>query len=198
MPRKRWHVTVTYNTAKGQVPDWHSVDKLEEIEPIIEDGPDCNAIAAITVRLNQRSYPFGTTVEETMEPPRHLDERQIADFDAMVEFFEDHPPVGDEVDEQYIAAVGRAFPEAAGSLVAVSEFTRRKVTILGLDVVAYEPQPDVIYDEHWQNYHYWTAKVPVVQLPNGKHLALKHPEDLAELRAILKREPAPEDRNKAR
>ncbi|RUW85122.1 hypothetical protein [Mesorhizobium sp. M1E.F.Ca.ET.063.01.1.1] len=138
-----------------------------------------------------------------------LDPRDRSSFQAMLDFFRDHPPVEDDlfggdsdVGEEYEAAILAAFPNAGDHVIAVAEetVTRRKVTILGLEIVDFGRQLEVVLDENQEVLQVgYIGPVPVVRLPDGKAFILKSAYDLAELRAMLKPslEPPAKDGDKA-
>lgn len=47
---KRWTVTVFLRGAKGPICDVHHIEELEELQAIIEGGPDWRAIDKIEIR----------------------------------------------------------------------------------------------------------------------------------------------------
>jgi hypothetical protein len=131
------------------------------------------------------------------------DPNEVANFDSILDFFRDHPLPEDDLDDEYLAAIHAAFPDGGDNLVSAAEetVTRRKMMILGLEVVEYSRQFDPYYDENGEclQVGYTSYRVPVVRLPDGALFALKHNWDLAELRAILNPplEPAAEDGDRA-
>lgn len=60
----RWIAVVTYRAEAGPIEVDHHFEELEELQGIIERGPDWNTIETIVIRLNpnRTSYP-GDTIE---------------------------------------------------------------------------------------------------------------------------------------
>jgi hypothetical protein len=60
----RWLAVVTYRGEAGPIEVDHHFEELEELDAIIERGPDWNTIISIVVRLNpeRATYP-GDTIE---------------------------------------------------------------------------------------------------------------------------------------
>jgi hypothetical protein len=48
-PTHRWHAVVGYKTDSGVVEVHHDIDELEEIQMLVERGPDWNTITEITI-----------------------------------------------------------------------------------------------------------------------------------------------------
>lgn len=62
----RWEAAITYFTDNGEIAERFGIDELDELAAIVELGPDWNAIGTISIRLNYRTQPFGTTIEQTL------------------------------------------------------------------------------------------------------------------------------------
>ena len=60
----RWIAVVTYRAEAGPIEVDHHFEELEELERLIERGPDWNTIVSIVVTLNPEhaTYP-GDTIE---------------------------------------------------------------------------------------------------------------------------------------
>jgi hypothetical protein len=60
----RWVAVVTYRAEAGPIEIDHHFEELEELQGIIERGPDWNTIISIVVTLNpeRATYP-GDTIE---------------------------------------------------------------------------------------------------------------------------------------
>ncbi len=50
--KKRWHVTVTYFSEKGDIDVEHFIEELEDLQEIIERGPNWYAVKDIVIILN--------------------------------------------------------------------------------------------------------------------------------------------------
>jgi hypothetical protein len=63
-PSIRWVAILTYRAEAGPIEIDHHFEKLEELQRLIERGPDWNTIETIVVRLNpeRATYP-GDTIE---------------------------------------------------------------------------------------------------------------------------------------
>jgi hypothetical protein len=48
---KRWHVVATYRAHCGPVPVDYEIEELEELQEIIEQGPDWNALIDVKITL---------------------------------------------------------------------------------------------------------------------------------------------------
>ena len=59
----RWIATAYYRTAGGLVDVQHDIMELEELQDLIERGPDWNCIERIEIVLSDRRYA-SLTVEE--------------------------------------------------------------------------------------------------------------------------------------
>lgn len=54
----RWKVTIYYRSDEiGLVDVEHGIEELEELQDLVERGPDWNAIERIVVVLDRRSHP---------------------------------------------------------------------------------------------------------------------------------------------
>lgn len=121
----------------------------------------------------------------------HLDELAAkSPFFSMIRFLCRHPPLkgdvfgfidDDDADEGYSAAIQATFPNADDSFISVGEITRRKVMILGLELVAFERRTMEHCGCVWRTWY----PVPLVRLPDGKLFEIHDDDDLAKLRAIL-------------
>lgn len=60
---KRWSVTLFYRFNLGLVDVTHEVEELEEIQELVERGPDWNALDRVEIRLIEPLWQ-GATVEE--------------------------------------------------------------------------------------------------------------------------------------
>jgi hypothetical protein len=58
----RWLAVVTYRSESGPIEVDHHFEELEELDTIIERGPDWNTIVSIVVTLNpeRATYPDDT------------------------------------------------------------------------------------------------------------------------------------------
>jgi hypothetical protein len=65
-PTHRWHAVVGYKTETGVVDVHHDIDELEEIQMLVERGPDWNTITEITITLAIRSHD-DLTVEQSLD-----------------------------------------------------------------------------------------------------------------------------------
>jgi hypothetical protein len=54
MRHKRWVATAWYRTEAGLVDVEHQIDELEELQALIERGPDWHTLYRIEVRLGHR------------------------------------------------------------------------------------------------------------------------------------------------
>ena len=53
---KRWRATVAYRSAElGEIEVEHFFEEIEELDGLVEAGPDWNAIARIEIVLNRTS-----------------------------------------------------------------------------------------------------------------------------------------------
>jgi hypothetical protein len=60
----RWLAVVTYRAEAGPIEVDHCFEELEELQGIIERGPDWNTIVSIVVTLNpERAVYPGDTIE---------------------------------------------------------------------------------------------------------------------------------------
>jgi|EndMetStandDraft_8_1072994.scaffolds.fasta_scaffold185963_2 hypothetical protein len=116
---------------------------------------------------------------------KDLDPHDVSKYESMIDFFCRHPPPeDDDVGEEYLGAV-RAWATAGDNLVSVIEVTRRRVTILGCEVVLFE-RPFVGFGDG-ENYTVGRASQPIatVLLPDGSPFDIESADDLAALRAML-------------
>jgi hypothetical protein len=63
---KRWKAVATYKSDAGPVDIEYEIEELEEIQTLIERGPDWNALIDIRITLANRLYDC--TVEEQSDP----------------------------------------------------------------------------------------------------------------------------------
>ncbi|MBB4341662.1 MULTISPECIES: hypothetical protein [Rhizobium] len=61
---KRWKVSITYRYDDGPRETVTFIEEIAELDDIIENGPDWNAMVACRITLNGRSYPKSWTVEQ--------------------------------------------------------------------------------------------------------------------------------------
>jgi hypothetical protein len=60
----RWVAVVTYRAEAGPIEIDHHFEELDELQGLIERGPDWNTIETIVVRLNpERAEQPGDTIE---------------------------------------------------------------------------------------------------------------------------------------
>jgi len=50
MDKKRWQVEIIYASNDGDEPVWHAVDEIEELQEIVERGPNFYAIKQIVIK----------------------------------------------------------------------------------------------------------------------------------------------------
>jgi hypothetical protein len=64
MEHLRWTVVVTYCSESGPIEVDHHFEEFEELQRLIERGPDWNTIESIVIKLNpeRATYP-GDTIE---------------------------------------------------------------------------------------------------------------------------------------
>jgi hypothetical protein len=62
MEHLRWIAVVTYRSESGPIEVDHHFEELEELQRLIERGPDWNTIVSIVVTLNpeRATYPDDT------------------------------------------------------------------------------------------------------------------------------------------
>lgn len=53
----RWHATVYYRSEEGSLDVEHDIEELEELQSLIERGPNWNTIVKIEVVLARRLNP---------------------------------------------------------------------------------------------------------------------------------------------
>lgn len=63
----RWRGYVTYWSAKGDILVEHDFEEIQDLQQIIEAGPDWNTIRDMTIVLRRRTTPLGDTVEEAAQ-----------------------------------------------------------------------------------------------------------------------------------
>jgi hypothetical protein len=61
---KRWIVEASYRTVDGPTFERHYIEELSELEPIIERGPDWNALIDCRITLNRRTQSQDFTIEQ--------------------------------------------------------------------------------------------------------------------------------------
>lgn len=62
---KRWKVIAVYRSENGPVDVEHFVEELEDIQEIIERGPDWNCLTSLSITLNRRFPQYeNLTVEQ--------------------------------------------------------------------------------------------------------------------------------------
>ena len=61
---KRWAAVVSYHTEAGPVDVAHEIEELEEIQDLVERGPDWATIIDIRITLARNAYGRRITVEE--------------------------------------------------------------------------------------------------------------------------------------
>lgn len=54
----RWQATVTYRTDDGPLTVIHDIEELEELQNLIELGPDWNAIIGFDIKLSKPDYDY--------------------------------------------------------------------------------------------------------------------------------------------
>lgn len=59
----RWKAVIEYRTENGMVDVDHAIEEIEELQDLVERGPDWNTIVQITVTLD-RNLRSDLTVEE--------------------------------------------------------------------------------------------------------------------------------------
>jgi hypothetical protein len=64
VPMKRWLATVHYKSEVGNVPVEHDIEELEELQELVEAGPDWNTIEKIEIVLMQALHGCIITIEE--------------------------------------------------------------------------------------------------------------------------------------
>lgn len=62
----RWVATCFYRSAEGVIDVDHGFDEIEDLQQIIERGPDWRTLDRIEIRLRQNSSP-GLTIEQAKE-----------------------------------------------------------------------------------------------------------------------------------
>ena len=60
---KRWQATVRYRSKVGTVPVVHEIEELDELQNLVEHGPDWHAISGIEIVLTRNPWPE-LTIEE--------------------------------------------------------------------------------------------------------------------------------------
>jgi hypothetical protein len=59
----RWKATIFYRSENGLVDVEHALEELDELQDIVERGPDWNTIQGIIIELDRTSEP-GLTIEQ--------------------------------------------------------------------------------------------------------------------------------------
>ena len=64
----RWTATITYRSKRGDIVVDHHFEELDELQNIVERGPDWNSIVSINIVLNpKRTTHPGDTIEAAAE-----------------------------------------------------------------------------------------------------------------------------------
>jgi hypothetical protein len=63
----RWHATIYYRTDDGFTDVEHDIEEIEELQDLVEHGPDWNCIDKIVVELARPSGDPGITVEQSLK-----------------------------------------------------------------------------------------------------------------------------------
>lgn len=61
----RWKAVIYYRTDNGSVDVEHGIEELEELQDIVERGPDWNTVERIVVTLDRKTSE-SLTVEESL------------------------------------------------------------------------------------------------------------------------------------
>jgi hypothetical protein len=123
--------------------------------------------------------------------------QDVSNFHSMIDFLRRHPLYTDEcspkieLNEEYSTAIRAAFPEGGDAGISVVEetVTRRKLTLLGLEIVHVGRLLDQVADEEGNVVQVGYTDGVVVRLPDGSTFAVTSGYDLAELRTQLKLPP---------
>lgn len=67
MSSGRWRACIHYRTEAGVVDVEHLIEELEELQDIVERGPDWNTIVKIEVTLHRISEPMLTVEQAEMQ-----------------------------------------------------------------------------------------------------------------------------------
>jgi hypothetical protein len=59
----RWIATVIYRSDHGALDNVFLIEELNELQSIVERGPDWNALDKIEIRLNPRRQNYDVTLE---------------------------------------------------------------------------------------------------------------------------------------
>jgi hypothetical protein len=59
----RWIVTVIYRSDQGELDNVFLIEELDELQSIVERGPDWNTLDRIEIRLNPRRQNYDVTIE---------------------------------------------------------------------------------------------------------------------------------------
>jgi hypothetical protein len=59
----RWKATIYYRSGFGLIDVEHGIEEIEDLQDIVERGPDWNAIDKIVITLDRKAYD-GLTIEE--------------------------------------------------------------------------------------------------------------------------------------
>lgn len=62
---KRWKAVATYRSDAGPIDIEWDIEELEELQDLVERGPDWNCLVDIRITLNRRYH--GMTVEQSAE-----------------------------------------------------------------------------------------------------------------------------------
>ena len=116
------------------------------------------------------------------------DTRDDSDFDSIMKLLRDIPAERDSemfVDETRLPEIRATFPEDGDSLLSITEVTRCKLMLLGLEVLGAERMLDTFDDEFGQTLQVGYSDGFLVRLPDGSVFEVKGGDDIARLRAIL-------------
>lgn len=64
----RWHAIATYRGTAGPIEVVHDIEELEELQDLIERGPDWNALIEIKVTLARRAAGEPVVIEAVPLP----------------------------------------------------------------------------------------------------------------------------------
>ena len=116
------------------------------------------------------------------------DTRDDSDFDSIMKLLRDIPAERDSemfVDETHLPEIRATFPEDGDSLLSITEVTRCKLMLLGLEVLGAERMLATCHDEFGETLSVGYSDGFVVRLPDGSVFEVKGGDDIARLRAIL-------------
>lgn len=72
---RRWLATLTYRTETGPIGVQHDIEELEEVQDLVECGPDWNALEKIEIVLQTPVFP-----NATLEEMQHVNALSQAEF----------------------------------------------------------------------------------------------------------------------